>query len=198
MTFSTELASWLTPAPGIIPTATPPELNHPAPSSPELPIPASNGHPTVILFLRHCGCPVAEADFRNLRQAASQHPDINFTAISHSDEPATTRWVDAVGGPGAVKVIVDVERRLYAAWGLGVVSWSHVLSLAALVNIMKLGRERGIWNRNTESGSRWQAGGFWAVDAQGVVRWGRPARRADDFLDVEGAVRAVCELRVVG
>lgn len=59
------------------------------------------------------------------------------------------------------------------------------------MNIIKLGREKGIWNRSTESGTQWQSSGFWAVDANGVVRWGRAARGADDYIDVDEAVRAV-------
>jgi hypothetical protein len=140
---------------------------------------------------------VAEATFLDIRKASSQQPDINFIAVSHSDEPSTTKWVTAVGGtsepgsPNTVTVLVDPERKIYAQWGLGTTSWSHVLSLKALMNIIKLGSEKGIWNRPTESGTRWQSGGFWAVDASGVVRWGRAARRADDYIDVEEAIKAV-------
>ncbi|RAL07939.1 uncharacterized protein BO97DRAFT_355293 [Aspergillus homomorphus CBS 101889] len=194
MSLRQELSSWLAPAP--VKVSTPPQIDRPAPSCPELSLPATNGKPTIILFLRHCGCPVAESDFCNLRTAATQHPDINFIAVSHSDEPSTVKWLDAVGGrgesgPNPVQLIVDVERKLYARWGSGVTPWSHVLSPTGLMNIVKLGREKGIWNRPTESGSRWQAGGFWAVDAQGLVRWGRPAQRADDMMDLHQAVRAV-------
>ncbi|RAH45356.1 uncharacterized protein BO95DRAFT_443291 [Aspergillus brunneoviolaceus CBS 621.78] len=198
MTITQELSSWL--APSTVEVSAPPQLGHPAPSSPELPLPNPNRQPTIILFLRHCGCPVAESDFRTLRLAAAQHPQLDFVAVSHSDAPSTARWLEAVGGaaaPGSgsrstpVRVIVDVERRLYARWGSGVASWSHVMSPSALMNIVKLGREKGIWNRPTQSGSRWQAGGFWAVDGEGIVRWGRPARRTDDFMDVEAAIQAV-------
>lgn len=140
---------------------------------------------------------MAEATFLDTRKAASQQPDINFIAVSHSDEPSTTKWVTAVGGrsesgsQNPVTVIVDFNRKIYAQWGLGTTSWSHVLSPKALVNVIKLGREKGIWNRPTESGTRWQSGGFWAVDANGVVRWGRAASRADDYIDVDEAVKAV-------
>jgi hypothetical protein len=134
---------------------------------------------------------VAEATFLAMRTAASQCPDINFIAISHSDQQATEKWLDAVGGSGSVSVVVDAERQIYAKWGLGVVSRGHVLSPAGLVNIWKLGKEQGIWNRPTESGSRWQSGGHWAVDQEGYVRWGVPAARADDVMNVIEAINAL-------
>lgn len=43
-----------------------------------------------------------------------------------------------------------------------------------------LGKGEGIWNRPTESGSRWQTAGSWAVDGEGVVRWGGLSKSADD------------------
>lgn len=134
---------------------------------------------------------VAEATFLAMRTAADKHPDINFIAISHSDQRSTEKWLSAVGGPGSVRVVVDAEREIYAKWGIGVVSWNHVLSFAALVNIWKLGKEQGIWNRPTESGSRWQSAGYWAVDQEGFVRWGGPAARADDVMDVTEAINAL-------
>lgn len=126
-----------------------------------------------------------------MRTAATQHPDINFIAISHSDQRSTEKWLNELDGPGSVAVIVDAERQIYAKWGLGVVSLGHVLSPASLVNAWKLGKEQGIWNRPTESGSRWQSSGHWAVDQEGYVRWGGPAARADDVLNVDEAVKAL-------
>ncbi|KAF3391757.1 hypothetical protein F1880_007808 [Penicillium rolfsii] len=189
MGISKELASWSSPS--YIEPATAPRVGDKAPSDPKLVLPADNGKPTLIAFLRHCGCPVAEATFLAMRTTASQHPDINFVAVSHSDQPSTDKWLSAVGGPGSVRVIVDAEREIYAKWGLGIVSWKHVLSPAALVNILKLGREQGIWNRPTESGSRWQSAGYWAVDQEGYVRWGAPAARADDIMNVTEAINAL-------
>jgi hypothetical protein len=126
-----------------------------------------------------------------MRTAAIEHPHINFIAISHSDQPSTEKWLNAVGGPGPVRVVVDTEREIYAKWGLGVVPWKHVLSAAAMVSIWKLGKEHGIWNRPTESGSRWQCSGHWAIDQEGFVRWGGPAARADDLMDVTEAINAL-------
>jgi len=58
-------------------------------------------------------------------------------------------------------------------------------------DVVKLGRNEGIWNRPTESGSRWQISGFWAVDGKGKVKWGRPAAQGNDIPDFGEAVTAV-------
>lgn len=132
-----------------------------------------------------------------MRKAAAEHPDINFVAVSHSDQQSTDTWLNAVGGAKeseaspAVSVIVDYEREVYAKWGLGIVSWSHLLSPSSLSAVWKIGKERDIWNRPTETGNRWQSSGHWAVDGEGYVRWGGPASRVDDMLDITAAVNAL-------
>ena len=75
-----------------------------------------------------------------MRNVTAQHPNVNFIAVSHSDQPSTEKWLEAIGGPGeaasgSVAVIVEAEREVYAKWGLGVVSWDHVLSLAGLLAV---------------------------------------------------------------
>jgi hypothetical protein len=50
-------------------------------------------------------------------------------------------------------------------------------------------------NRNAESGSKWQIGGAFGIDAEGTVRWGGPAASADDVPNFKEAMRA---LGVVG
>ncbi|KAJ6109148.1 hypothetical protein N7486_001382 [Penicillium sp. IBT 16267x] len=131
-----------------------------------------------------------------MRTAAAQHSDINFVAISHSDQQSTEKWLSAVGGAGSVTVIVDADREIYAKWGLGVVSWGHVLSPSGMLAVLKMGREKGIWNRPTESGSRWQSSGYWAVDGRGYVQWGGPAATVDEVVDTAEAIdvlRSSCQ-----
>lgn len=89
-------------------------------------------------------------------------------------------------------MVVDPERELYAQWGLGISTFTHVLNLSSMFAAWKLGREHGIWNRPTESGSRWQTAGSFAVDGKGVVRWARVAEGAGDVLDFK------CVLETVG
>ncbi|KAJ5249061.1 hypothetical protein N7468_000512 [Penicillium chermesinum] len=198
MGLSQELASWF--APPQIETLPPPQVGQPAPSTSKLALPAENGKPTIVAFLRHCGCPdafkVAEATFIEMRTAATQHRDINFVAVSHSDQASTEKWVEAIREDeesltDSVTVIVDADREIYAQWGLGVVSWGHLLSPTAMHAIYKLGSEKGIWNRPTESGSRWQSSGHWAIDEKGIVRWGGPAARVDEVIDISQAIGAL-------
>ncbi|KAJ5753116.1 hypothetical protein N7520_010033 [Penicillium odoratum] len=209
MGLSQEFASYFSPS--YILLSQLPQIGDKAPSSPLLVLPADNGNPTILSFLRHCGCPglsckpspdmsktnprslskAAEVAFLEMRTAAAQNPDINFIAISHSDQSSTDKWLSAVGGAGSVTVIVDFERELYALWGLGIVSWGHMFSPGGLMGIFRMGKDKGIWNRPTQSGSRWQSSGYWAVDGEGYVRWGGPAARVDDVGRVPEAIDAL-------
>jgi hypothetical protein len=128
---------------------------------------------------------VAEKTFLNMRALASAHPDMHFTAVSHSDQPSTDRWLASLPDPSQntqpnLSIVVDAEREAYAAWGLGVSSLWHVLG--SIPGTTKL-KQDGISVRPTESGSRWQTAGNFGVDAQGIVRWARVDQRADDMPD---------------
>lgn len=189
MTYRQEIASWLSPPP--VATAPSPSIGSHPPSTPELPFPSNNNKPAVIAFLRHCGCPFAEKTFLRLRSSASAHPDITFIAVSHSDQPSTDKWLEAVGGAGPIQMVVDLGRKVYAAWGLGTLGFWDVLNPAGPWSVYKLGKEEGIWNRPTETGSRWQSSGAFAVDGSGFIRWGQAAPSADWIPDFEEAVNAV-------
>ncbi|KAK0509541.1 hypothetical protein JMJ35_007935 [Cladonia borealis] len=189
MSLRQELSSWAFPP--SLSTAPIPMIGSQAPSTPQLSFPPAPGKPVLIAFLRHCGCPFAEKTFLSLRSIASSHPSITCIAISHSDRPSTDHWLAAIGGAGDVRVIVDPERETYAQWGLGVSSLWHVLSPWSMWSVVRLGREEGIWNRPTESGSRWQESGAFAVDGEGVVRWGGSAERADWIPDFEEGLRVL-------
>lgn len=126
-----------------------------------------------------------------LRKIAEENEDIHCIAVSHSDQDSTNRWVESVGGTKDVQVIVDHARTIYAAYGLGVSSWWHVLSPASLGTVFKMGREENIWNRPTESGSRWQTAGVFAVDSKGTVRYSHPAQSAEDLGDLEAALSSI-------
>jgi hypothetical protein len=60
-----------------------------------------------------------------------------------------------------------------------------------MMSAFELGRGEKIWNRPTESGSRWQTSGSWVVDGEGIVKGGGAAKSADDIMDFEGAVKLV-------
>jgi hypothetical protein len=88
-------------------------------------------------------------------------------------------------------MIVDDERKMYADWGLGVSSFWHVLSPWSLYEAVKLGQQQGVWNRPTESGSRWQSAGSFAVDSKGIVKWSKPSASADSVPDFQEALKAL-------
>ena len=234
MTFQQELNSWLSPSPTDV--QSPPEINSKAPSSSKLPLPNSNRKPTIITFLRHCGCPVsfcfplytyttllasyslylsssnglilkstsqfkpqltislfqfAEKTFLTLRNLATSYPNINIIAISHSTSSSTDTWVESLGGAGPIQVVVDSDREIYAQWGLGTSSAWHVLNPWSMFSVFKLGREEQIWNRPTESGSRWQTSGSWVVDKEGIVKGGGVAKSADEIMNFEEAIKLI-------
>jgi len=58
-------------------------------------------------------------------------------------------------------------------------------------NAYQLGKKEGIWNRPTESGSRWQTAGSFGVGGEGEVRWVRVAGKADEVVDFGEGVEAV-------
>ncbi|KAL8367328.1 hypothetical protein RB595_009167 [Gaeumannomyces hyphopodioides] len=169
------------------------QLGDRAPSSAKLPFPT--GKPTIVVFLRHCGCPFAEKTFRSLAELSTKHKGIRCIAVSHSSEDATERWVEQVGGEWEVSVLVDEARDLYAAWGLGLGSYWSVWNPRIIASAVRLSQTDHIANRTTESGSRWQTGGAFAVDALGVVRWTQVASSVDEVPDLRMALVA---LRVPG
>ncbi|KAI1144548.1 hypothetical protein F5Y05DRAFT_364997 [Hypoxylon sp. FL0543] len=166
-----------------------PQAGDKAPVHPNLALPKDK--PTIIVFLRHCGCPFAEKTFKTLTSLSTQYKDVNFIAVSHSSPEATERWVVSVGGNWDVNVVVDYERELYAQWGLPVSNTWHVFRPLTLYKTLKLAKDEHIFNRSNESGSRWQTSGAFAVDPDGVVRWAKVAASADDLPDLDAALTSL-------
>lgn len=96
-----------------------------------------------------------------------------------------------MGGQWDLKVIVDADRELYAQWGLGVSSLWHVLNPWSFYSLYRLAFHEKISNRPTESGNRWQTSGSFAVDREGIVRWSRVAKNADEIPDFNEALKAL-------
>lgn len=133
--------------------------------------------------------------FCTCASAAARHKDtIHFVAVSHSDRSSTDHWLASLPQSpdnGDVTVIVDAEREIFAQWGLGVSSVWHVLNPWSLLSVYRLGKEDGIYNRPTESGTRWQTSGSFAVDGNGKVTWSKPSASADEVPDFEDALRSL-------
>jgi len=134
---------------------------------------------------------VAEKVFIKLREVAEQNPDIHVVAVSHSDQSSTDKWLESVGSSGKVEVMVDDERQSFAQYGLGASSFWAVLNPWSMTSVFTLGKQENIWNRPTESGSRWQTAGLFAVDGAGKIVYSCRANAADDLGDLSAAVKAV-------
>jgi hypothetical protein len=156
---------------------------------PELPVAPGEPGPVLVAFLRHTGCPFAEATMRQLRDAAASADSVRWIAVSHASPEATDRWCRAVGGAGDVELVSDPSRRLYAAWGLGRTTLGHFLGRRSLTAVAELGRQ-GIRNRHP-SGTRWQSAGTFALDREGIVRWRHLPEHAGDLPDLGEALRAL-------
>ena len=162
-----------------------PEIGDRAPAFPG--VVADGGGPRVIAFLRHTGCPFAEATLRAARAVADASTGVEIVVVTHSDPPATAAWSERCGGAGRVRVVADEDRAIYAAWGLGRSSLSHFLGARSLRSVARQAR-RGI--RNTRAhGTRWQQAGTFAVDAAGAVVWRHLPEHAGDLPDLEAAAR---------
>jgi hypothetical protein len=169
------------PGPAIA-TVAPPRVDGPAPG-----LDGRDLRSSVVAFLRHTGCPFAEATARELTAHAGRAADVRWVAVSHATGEATRTWCAAVGLEG-VDVVVDHDRSLYAAWGLGRTSLAHFMGWRSLRAVAGVARA-GIRNRHP-SGTRWQAAGSFAVDADGIVRWRHLPSHAGDLPDLDAAALA--------
>src|SRR5262245_55701405 len=122
-----------------MPVPDPPASGDPAPDG------LAGGRPAVVVFLRHVGCPFAEATMRDMRDAAARSPEVEWIAVSQGTPAATERWCEAIGGCDGVRLVVDSDR--FAAWGLGRSSLGHFMGRRSLASVGRLARA-GIRNRH--------------------------------------------------
>ena len=129
--------------------------------------------------------------FKQQTKLSHEHKELHCIAVSHSSEEATERWIPQVGGAWSTDIVVDEKRDLYAQWGLGLSNTWHVFGPAALYSVYRLGADEGVWNKPTESGTRWQISGAFAVDKDGIVRFAHVSKSADDLPDLNAAAQSV-------
>lgn len=81
------------------PTTSPlPSINSPAPSAlGSLNLPSGTGHPVLVAFVRHCGCPFAEKEVKLLGAETSKHSDLHVVIVQHSEEKETQEWFERIG-----------------------------------------------------------------------------------------------------
>lgn len=162
---------------------------------------------------------VAQKNFLALRDLSNKG-QVTCIAVSHASPAATSKWIDLMGGAWNVQVIIDEDRAIYAAWGLGLSTvWSYfnpTTQTAAWKEKGWLGsqiatsinRKMGMTNNGgmdlgaggevsagegpgTIMGNKWQQGGAFAVDERGAVVWGGKAVRADEIVNLEAGVQAL-------
>jgi len=166
-------------------TAEPPALGASVPELPAL----RPGRPAVVAFLRHVGCPFAEATVRDMVSLAASRPSIDFIAVTHSREDRSRRWCDAFGGAGGVQLVPDPDRVRYAAWGVALSDRKHFAGPDSLAELRRL-LDQGIHNR-WASGNRWQGAATFAIDPAGILRWRHFPRHAGDLPPLGDAVTAL-------
>ncbi|KAI0599475.1 hypothetical protein F4775DRAFT_600044 [Biscogniauxia sp. FL1348] len=122
--------AWLSPAPPPVPVAPAcPQPGTLAPLDRGRKLEFGGGRPVVVLFLRCVGCAFAQKSFLALRALATKNQgSLRCVAVSHASAAATRKWIDLLGGSWSVEVLIDEDRSVYAAWGLGLGSVWYVLN----------------------------------------------------------------------
>ncbi|TDZ35884.1 hypothetical protein CTRI78_v011407 [Colletotrichum trifolii] len=120
---------WLSPPPPPVPVAEPPKIGDQAPLDRDRKLDFGRGRPVLVVFLRCVGCAFAQKTFLNLRALANKYANnLTCIAVSHSSSAATQKWIDLLGGAWNVQVVIDEDRAIYAAWGLGLGSVWYVFN----------------------------------------------------------------------
>ncbi|KAF7548485.1 hypothetical protein G7046_g8662 [Stylonectria norvegica] len=204
---------WFSPPPPPVAVARVPGIGDKAPADRDRKVVLGGGRRVLLVFLRCVGCAFAQKTFLNLRALANRHGDgLTCIAVSHSSAQATNKWIDLLGGAWSVRVVIDEDRAVYAAWGLGLGSTWYLLNPTTQIQGWKekgwLGekvagaiQKKGIEDTRatvgdddddevtTVMGNKWQAAGAFAIDGTGTVVWGGKALRADDVMDLDFGAR---------
>ncbi|OHX00583.1 tsa antioxidant enzyme domain protein [Colletotrichum incanum] len=123
------VAPWFSPPPPPVPVAEVPKIGDLAPLDRDRKLEFGRGRPVLVVFLRCVGCAFAQKTFLALRALANKHAGtLTCIAVSHSSSAATQKWIDMLGGAWNVQVVIDEDRAVYAAWGLGLGSVWYVFN----------------------------------------------------------------------
>ena len=97
------LASYIPAIKSIIPQSSPsvaalPEIGDQAPTRVgPVDLKNSGGRPTLVAFVRHCGCPFAEKEVQLLGAESRKNEKLHVVIVQHSDEATTQQWFDDIG-----------------------------------------------------------------------------------------------------
>lgn len=56
-----------------------------------------NGQPTLVAFVRHCGCPFSEKEVKLLAEQLVKHPKLHVIIVQHSEQKDTEEWFERIG-----------------------------------------------------------------------------------------------------
>ncbi|WVW81800.1 hypothetical protein I302_103797 [Kwoniella bestiolae CBS 10118] len=195
------LRSYLPAIQSIIPQSSPtpaslPELTSRAPSLPDVNL--EDGKPSLVAFVRHCGCPFAEKEINLLSEELKKNEQLRVIIVQHAELGQVEDWFDQIGGaklfpdPTRYTLIPDPKRELYAKWGIGQLGWMGMINSSVMDNLKQLKEKDNIDLRSTGQGSyRWQNSGGFAIDTHGIVRWRKLAKDSSDICDYCEAAKTI-------
>jgi hypothetical protein len=141
-------------------------------SAPQLEDVNYSSNPHLIAFVRHCGCPFAEAEVKSLGNVQKSHSQVKVIIIAHSEQDVVNEWFDRVGKSSFsslenVTVLADPKYEVYDKFGIGQLGWSGLFSSSMITELRSLASQ-GIKNTSTGKGSnRWQnSGGYELVERE--------------------------------
>ncbi|WWC58127.1 uncharacterized protein I303_100662 [Kwoniella dejecticola CBS 10117] len=180
------------------PTAEPiPEIGSTAPALPGISL---GGTPTLVAFVRHCGCPFAEKEVKLLSEELKKDGRLRVIIVQHAEEEQVESWFNEIGGPklfpdgSRYTLLPDPSRETYAQWGIGQLPWLGMISPSVINNMNDLKKADNIDLRPTGVGSyRWQNSGGFAVDEEGILRWRKIAQDSSDICDYSEATKSVTQ-----
>ena len=151
-------------------------------------------HPRLIVFVRHVGCPFAEATVRDLELWRRRLPALPMAVMSQGDEMHLKSWLQEIGAMGLVEPghVIRADPEAFRLWRIPVTSATHFLGPRSLGGVLRLA-VRGIRNRHP-AGSRWLSAAAFVTDADGCIVWRHLPVHAADLPDLS---EAVCRLESV-
>jgi hypothetical protein len=153
-------------------------------------------NPHLIAFVRHCGCPFAEKEVKDLAAVQKADPNVYIVIVAHSEKDVVDDWFERRGKSNfksldRVRVIADPKYEIYDRFGIGQLPFTALFSWQVISDVRNLAAQ-GIKNTRTGQGSnRWQNSGGFAVDIGGKVQWKKVATHAGDTCDYQQAVKSV-------
>lgn len=75
-----------------------PQIGSPAPAPIDgIDLAKGNGVPTIVAFVRHCGCPFSEKETKMLAEQVKKHPKLHVIIVQHSEQEETEAWFERIG-----------------------------------------------------------------------------------------------------